>query len=127
MGSRCPGAQNKRNTAGQAGAQPPGKLCKALGADLERGERLQLLLADSTAGLKGPHVGDVVSQVVDLKLQHTFVYLMCSIRSSAALTDWIRAGGNERRQHLGGSVPMKDDRQRVMHQISSSYFSFLKF
>lgn len=42
-------------------------------ADLELREYPELLLTDSTTSLKGPAVGDVVSQVVDLKLNQTFV------------------------------------------------------
>lgn len=37
-------------------------------AHLEPSERSQILEADGAAGLEGPHLGDVVSQVVDLQL-----------------------------------------------------------
>lgn len=45
-----------------------------LSPDLKLGEWLEFLLTDCTAGLKGPHVWNVVSQVVDLELDRTFFF-----------------------------------------------------
>lgn len=46
-----------------------------LGTDLESSERLEFLMTDCTTGLKGPSIGDIVSQVVDLELERTLLNL----------------------------------------------------
>lgn len=45
------------------------------GTDLKSSERLESLITDCTTGLKGPSIGDVVSQVVDLELERTLFNL----------------------------------------------------
>lgn len=46
-----------------------------LGTDLKSSERLEFLMTDCTTGLKGPSIGDIVSQVVDLELERTLLNL----------------------------------------------------
>lgn len=57
-------------------------IIRGLGTDLKRREGAQILVTRCASGLKRPHVGDVVTQVVDLELENKFMSSLFLIYST---------------------------------------------
>lgn len=69
-----------------------GARAKVLRTDLKIRQRLEFLLTHGTAGLKGPRIRDVVSQVVDLELDYT-VFIVLFVTAHRLHHRWGRSTG----------------------------------